>query len=263
MTSSSAPVLHAEGLGKRYRNRWALIDCTLSVPSGRVVGLVGPNGAGKTTLLNLAVGLLRPDTGRLTVLDAAPAADAAHLARVGFVAQDAPVYANLTVADHLRIGARLNPRWDTALAAARITAVGLPPKAKARTLSGGQRAQLALTLAVAKRPDLMILDEPAAALDPLARREFLDGLADAVTGTGMSVVLSSHLVSDLERVCDHLIILTTGRVQANGAVRDLLAAHRAENGPRASVEDMVLAYLSRGRPIDRTVAVDRAEGGPR
>ncbi|NUP49674.1 MAG: ABC transporter ATP-binding protein [Catenulispora sp.] len=264
MTTSTAPVLQAENLGKRYRNRnrWALSDCTLSIPAGRIVGLVGPNGAGKTTLLNLAAGLLRPDTGHIRVLGAAPAADAAHLARVGYVAQDAPLYAQLSVADHLQLGAHLNPGWDAAWATARITAAGLPPKAKTRTLSGGQRAQLAVTLAVAKRPELLILDEPAAALDPLARREFLDALADAVTGSGagtgtgtgvgpgagvgMSVVLSSHLLTDLERVCDHLIILTAGRVQANGAITDLLAAHRARTKPDADVEDMVLTYLSRG-----------------
>lgn len=275
MTTFTAPALQAEGLGKRYRNRWALTDCTLSVPAGRIVGLVGPNGAGKTTLLNLAAGLLRPDTGNVRVLGAAPAADAAHLARVGYVAQNAPVYAHLSVADHLRLGAHLNPAWDATWATARITTAGLPPEAKARTLSGGQRAQLAVTLAVAKRPELLLLDEPAAALDPLTRREFLDALAAAVTGTGtetgagtgtgtgtgartgMSVVLSSHLLSDLERVCDHLIILTAGRVQANGAIADLLAAHRAQAGPDADVEDMVLTYLSRGRQTDQTDQTDR------
>jgi ABC-2 type transport system ATP-binding protein len=261
MTETSPPVLQADSLGLRYRHRWALADCTLTIPAGHVVGLVGPNGAGKTTLLNLAVGLLRPSAGRITVLGTRPGDSPAHLARVGFVAQDAPLYGHLPVADHLRLGARLNPRWDGALAAGRIAAAGLPLKAKARTLSGGQRAQLALTLAVAKRPEVLVLDEPAAALDPLARREFLDGVADAVAEGSTSVVLSSHLVSDLERVCDYLIILTAARVQASGPVRELLAAYRAEGEADATVEDMVLAYLDRGRDVER--GARSGEGGVR
>src|SRR6266568_1150363 len=137
-------VLEARGLGKRYRRLWALTDCTVSIPAGHVVGLVGPNGAGKTTLLNLAVGLLAPSAGSIEVLGARPAANAAQLARVGFVAQDAPVYGNLSLADHLKLGARLNPAWDADYAERRLAGLGLPAEAKARTLSGGQRAQLAL-----------------------------------------------------------------------------------------------------------------------
>ena len=220
-----AAVIEARGLGKQYRSRWALTDCTLSVPPGRVTGLVGPNGAGKTTLLHLATGLLAPTTGTIEVVGGRPAASAAQLARVGFVAQDAPVYAGLPVADHLRLGAHLNPGWDAQLARGRIRGLGLDPGQKAGRLSGGQRAQLALTLAIAKRPGLLILDEPVASLDPLARRAFLQDLAHTVAGQHVSVVLSSHLVADIERVCDYLIVLAAARVQVAGEVKDLLAAH--------------------------------------
>ena len=225
-------VLQTRGLGKRYRRRWALSDCTLEIPAGRIAGLVGPNGAGKTTLLHLATGLLRPTTGTIEVLGGPPPARPAQLARVGFVAQDTPTYAHLTVADHLRLGAHLNPGWDAATARDRIERLGLDPGQRAGKLSGGQRAQLALTLAIAKRPELLILDEPVASLDPLARREFLRGLMETVVDQELSVVLSSHLVADLERVCDYLIVLVGSRVQLAGEVDQLLATHHLLTGPR-------------------------------
>jgi len=225
-------VLEARGLGKRYRRLWALADCTLSIPAGRVVGLVGPNGAGKTTLLNLAAGLLAPTTGTIEVLGGPAPASPAQLARVGFLAQDSPVYAGLSVADHLALGAHLNPGWDAGLARSRIERLDLDPGQKAGKLSGGQRAQLALTLAIAKRPELLILDEPVASLDPLARREFLQDLMEAIAEQNLSVVLSSHLVADLERVCDNLIVLVGSRVRVAGPVEDLLATHHLLTGPR-------------------------------
>ena len=225
-------VLQTRGLGKRYRRRWALSDCTLEIPAGRIAGLVGPNGAGKTTLLHLATGLLRPTTGTIEVLGGPPPARPAQLARVGFVAQDTPTYAHLTVADHLRLGAHLNPGWDAATARDRIERLGLDPGQRAGKLSGGQRAQLALTLAIAKRPELLILDEPVASLDPLARREFLRSLMETVVDQELSVVLSSHLVADLERVCDYLIVLVGSRVQLAGEVDRLLATHHLLTGPR-------------------------------
>ena len=225
-------VIEASGLGKRYRRTWALRDCTLTVPAGCVVGLVGPNGAGKTTLLQLATGLLTPTCGTIRVLGEPPAASPAQLARVGFVAQDTPVYARMRVADHLRMGAWLNPGWDDVLAQRRIGQLGLDPKQRAGSLSGGQRAQLALTLALAKRPELLLLDEPVASLDPLARREFLRSLMEAVAEHGTSVVMSSHLVADLERVCDYLIVLVASRVRIAGEVAALLGSHRRLSGPR-------------------------------
>ncbi len=237
-------IIEARGLGKRYRGRWALADCTLSIPAGRVVGLVGPNGAGKTTLLHLVTGLLTPTAGTMEVAGGKPAASSTQLARVGFVAQDTPTYAMFSIADHLRLGAHLNRGWDAGLAAERIRRLGLDPAAKAGRLSGGQRAQLALTLAIAKRPELLILDEPVASLDPLARRDFLRDLTDVVAEHHMSVMLSSHLVSDLERACDYLIVLTAAQVRLAGEVSDLLAAYRHQTGAPASLEDLVLARMS-------------------
>jgi ABC-2 type transport system ATP-binding protein len=225
-------VIETSGLGKQYRRAWALRDCTLAIPEGHVVGLVGPNGAGKTTLLRLATGMLTPTRGTITVLGQRPAAGPAQLARVGFVAQDTAVYARLTVADHLRLGAWLNPGWDDELAQQRIGQLALDTRQRAGSLSDGQRAQLALTLAMAKRPELLILDEPVAALDPLARREFLQGLMAAVAEQRLSVVLSSHLVADLERVCDYVVVLVASQVRVAGQVSDLRASHRRLSGPR-------------------------------
>ncbi|MCU1493184.1 MAG: transporter ATP-binding protein [Acidimicrobiaceae bacterium] len=225
-------VLETNSLGKRYRRRWALRDCTLAIPEGTVVGLVGPNGAGKSTLLHLAVGLLQPTSGTIDVLGGHPADGTAQLGRVGFVAQDTPTYAGLTVAKHLRMGAWLNPAWDEQLAENRIQRLGLDPRQRAGSLSGGQRAQLALTVAIAKRPELLLLDEPVASLDPLARREFLQDLMEIVAEHGVTVVLSSHLVADLERVCDYLVVLAASRVQLAGEVTALLASHHRLSGPR-------------------------------
>ena len=225
-------VIETEELGKQYRGRWALAGCTLSIPAGHVVGLVGPNGAGKTTLLNLATGELAPSAGTIEVLGNRPAAGSAQLARVGYLAQDAPLYAGLPVADHLRLGAHLNPGWNAKLARARIERLDLDLRQKAGTLSGGQRAQLALTLATAKRPELLILDEPVASLDPLARREFLQDLMETVGEQQVSVVLSSHLISDLERACDYVIVLVDSRVRVAGPVDELLATHHLLSGPR-------------------------------
>ena len=255
-------VLETSRLGKRYRRLWALADCTLSIPGGHVVGLVGPNGAGKSTLLNLAVGLLAPTAGTIEVLGSPPAAGPAELARVGYLAQDAPVYAGLSVADHLRLGARLNPGWDAELARDRVERLDLDPHQKAGTLSGGQRAQLALTLAVAKRPELLILDEPVASLDPLARREFLADLMEATAEQELSVVLSSHLVADLERVCDYLIVLAGSRVRVAGPVDELLAAHYLLAGPRrdpATLPDELTVISASHTDVQTTLLV-RASG---
>lgn len=264
--SGTTAALVTEGLTRRYGRRVALADCSLRIPPGRVVGLVGPNGAGKSTLLQLACGLIAPTSGSVRVLGARPGT---RLARVGFVAQDTPVYAALSVADHLRLGARLNPGWDAAFAARRVEALGLDPRQRAGRLSGGQRAQLALTVAAAKRPELLILDEPVAALDPLAREGFLRTLIESVTELGATAVLSSHLLSDVERVCDHLVVLAGGRVQLAGDVTALLDAHHRVPSPPpgadvvhgavvrgplpagtgagpVQLEELVLAYLHRG-----------------
>jgi len=231
-------VVATSGLGKRYGRNWALSDCTLEIPQGHVVGLVGPNGAGKSTLLNLAVGLLSPSAGEIEVLGGRPASDPQQLGRVGFVAQDTPTFAGLSVGDHLRLGAHLNPGWDAELAEGRIAQLGLALDHRAGKLSGGQRAQLVLTLAVAKRPELLILDEPVASLDPLARREFLQILMETVAEHGVSVVLSSHLVADIERVCDYLVVLVASRVQVAGTIDDLLSSHVRLIGARHDMGSM-------------------------
>jgi ABC-2 type transport system ATP-binding protein len=225
-------VIETNDLGRQYGRKWALRDCTLSIPEGKVVGLVGPNGAGKTTLLSLAVGLLAPTRGSITVLGGHPSDGPAQLEKVGFVAQDTPAYAGLSVGKHLRMGAYLNANWDQELARGRIDQLGLDPRQKAGSLSGGQRAQLALTMAIAKQPELLLLDEPVASLDPLARREFLQGLMEIVAGHGVSVVLSSHLIADLERVCDYLVLLVASHVRLAGEVAALLATHHRLSGPR-------------------------------
>jgi len=225
-------LIETNGLGKRYGHKWALRDCTLSIPEGKVVGLVGPNGAGKTTLLHLAVGLLGPTCGSITVLGGRPGDGPAQLGKVGFVAQDTPTYAGLSIAKHLRMGGYLNQKWDQELAQGRIDQLRLDPRQKAGSLSGGQRAQLALTIAIAKRPEILLLDEPVASLDPLARREFLGGLMEIVAKHEVSVVLSSHLIADLERVCDYIIVLVSSQVQVAGELSELLADHHRLTGPR-------------------------------
>jgi len=231
-------------LGRRYGRRWALRDCDVTIPRGRVVGLVGTNGSGKSTLLHLIVGLLGPSEGSVDVLGQEPGSGSSALARVGFVAQDAPLYPSLSVADHLRLGRHLNPDWDGQSAQRRVERIGLDPGRRAGQLSGGQRAQLALTLAVAKRPELLVLDEPVASLDPIARREFLADLMEAVVDDELTVVLSSHLLTDVERVCDHVVVLAAGRVGIAGDVDELLATHKLLVGPPRDPDSL---------PADQTV----------
>jgi len=235
-------VFTATGLGKRYRRTWALKDCSLSIPAGRVVALVGPNGAGKTTLLHLVVGLLTPTAGTVTAFGQA-AGTTETLARIAFLAQDKPLYDGFSVADMLRFGAHLNPRWDQELAEKRLAELEIPLDRKVGKLSGGQQAQVALTVALAKRPDLLVLDEPLANLDPLARHEVMRGLMAAVAETGMTVVLSSHVVSDLENTCDWLVVLNRGSVQVSGDIEELLAEHRLLTGP-AELADGVAARVT-------------------
>ena len=234
MTDDTA--IETAGLGKRYKRTWALQDCTLHLPTGRIAALVGPNGAGKTTLLHLAVGLLAPDAGSVRVFGQNPYGNTAALAEIGFVAQDNPLYRDFTARELITLGGKLNRNWDAALARTRLSDLGIAPNLAVGKLSGGQRAQVALTLALAKRPRLLLLDEPIAALDPLARHEFMQALMGAVAETGTTVLLSSHLLADLERACDYLIVLQTARVQLSGPVDDLLEGHRTLIGPRTEAD---------------------------
>ncbi|WP_439381634.1 ABC transporter ATP-binding protein [Amycolatopsis lexingtonensis] len=252
------PAIETRALGKRYRRTWALRNCDLTVPAGRIVALVGPNGAGKTTLLHLAAGLLRPDSGEVRVFGHPPAA---ALAQIGFVAQDTPLYRDFTTTELITMGGKLNRRWDAAAARERLA--GVPPDRPAGKLSGGQRAQVALALALAKRPRLLLLDEPIASLDPLARREFLRTLMGAVAEDGTTVLLSSHLLTDLERTCDHLIVLQDARVRLAGPVDELLDAHRTVVGPRAGSDEIAgVAQIIRAHHSARQATLLVRRAGP-
>jgi ABC-2 type transport system ATP-binding protein len=229
-------VIEASGLGRRYGSTWALRDCTVAIPAGHVAALVGPNGAGKTTLLNLAAGLAAPSAGGVTVLGGRPAGSPAALDGIAFVAQDAPMYRNLSARDMLHLTRNLNRRFDQRYAETRLDELGIPLKRKAGKLSGGQQSQLALTLALARRPRLLVLDEPMAMLDPVARHDFMASVMTAMVADGVSVVLSSHVLAELERVADYLILMSRGRVQLAGEVDDLLASHRMLTGPAAEAD---------------------------
>lgn len=220
--------LTATGLSKQYGATRALTECALRIPAGRVVALVGPNGAGKTTLLHLAMGFLKPTSGDIRVFGWSPEEQATVvLPRVGFLAQDRPLYRRFKVQEMLELGRRLNPRWDSHLANERMKRLAIPLDRPVGKLSGGQQAQLALAVTLAKRPEMLLLDEPLSNLDPLARREFLQVLMDAVASDELTVVLSSHIISELERTCDYLVILSQGRVQLAGEIDDLLGNHRS------------------------------------
>src|SRR5579875_1263023 len=229
-------IIEASGLSKRYGSTWALRECTLAIPAGHVAALVGPNGAGKSTLLNLAVGLAEPTAGVVTVLGGLPAGSAAALDGIAFVAQDTPLYRNLSAADMLHLTRNLNRGFDQHYAETRLSELGIPLNRKAGKMSGGQQAQLALTLALARRPRLLVLDEPVAMLDPIARHDFMAIVLTAAVDDGVSVLLSSHVLSELERTADYLILLSGGRVRVAGAVDDLLASHRVLTGPAADAD---------------------------
>ena len=243
-------VVEANALGKRYGDTWALRGCSLAIPAGHVAALVGPNGAGKTTLLNLTVGLAAPSSGSVTVLGDLPAGSLAALDGIAFVAQDTPLYKTLSVADMLHLTSNLNRRFHQDYAQSRLGELGIPLKRRAGRLSGGQQAQLALTLALARRPRLLILDEPMAMLDPLARHDFMAAVLTAAADDGMSVLLSSHVLAELERVADYLVLLSHGRVQIAGEVDELLAGHRMLTGPagqaEAYAERLTVVHLQRG-----------------
>jgi ABC-2 type transport system ATP-binding protein len=255
--------LQTEGLGKRYGTKWALSECTLEIPAGSVTALVGPNGAGKTTLLQLAVGLSEPTVGGVSVLGHSPKDEARDvLPKVGFVAQEHPLHRGFTIADTLELGRRLNDSWDGDAARARIERLGLPLDQKVGKLSGGQQSQVALTLALAKRPQLLLLDEPVASLDPLARREFMSTVMQEVAETGMTVLLSSHIVADLERVCDHIVILSHSRTVLAAPIDEVVSSHRILTGPRNDPDAVSRVHsVIRARHTERqTQLLVRANG---
>ena len=250
--------LRCEGLGHRYgRTIWGLRDCNLDVPAGSVVALVGPNGSGKTTLMSMAAGLLPASTGRVVAAGGAPAQ---RLDRIGFVAQDAPLWPRLRVADVLEIGRCMNRGFDAAMAAQRIRRLGIGPRARINTLSGGERAQVALTLVLAKKPELFLLDEPTADLDPVARREFLGSMFEACTETGATVLYSSHAVAELERICDYLIVLRSGHLRLAGDIDELRQQHRVISGPDGWPDGGGWQVISRRSTAGRTMALVRCDG---
>ncbi|MDA8296471.1 MAG: ABC transporter ATP-binding protein [Actinomycetota bacterium] len=229
-------VIETRELGKTYGQTRALHDCNLAIPDRHMVALVGPNGAGKTTLLNLTVGLALPTAGEITVLGGRRAGSLAALDGIAFVAQNAPLYRNLSAAELIHETRNLNRRFDERYATRRLDELAIPLKRKAGTLSGGQQAQLALTLALARRPRLLVLDEPMASLDPIARDDFMTTVLRAVVEDGVSVVLSSHVLAELERVADYLVVVSHGGIQVAGEVEELLAAHRTLTGPASGSE---------------------------
>ncbi len=260
---TGAPLaVETSGLGKRYGGLWALQECSLRIPKGRVTALVGPNGAGKTTLLRMLAGLSAPTTGSAAVLGCPPGQSEEFLSSIGYLAQDIPLYKRLSADEHLEIGARLNRRWDASGARERLAALRIPLDRPVSALSGGQRAQVALGLALAKRPQVLLLDEPVAALDPLARRKFLTSLAEAVAEGDLSVVLSSHLLHDLERVCDHVVLLSASRAQICDDIGHILATHKMLVGPRRKLSDLErgVNVVKATQTANQTRLIVRADG---
>lgn len=284
-------VIETEGLGRRYGSTWALRECTLAIPEGRLVALVGPNGAGKSTLLHLVMGLTAPSAGRVTVLGGLPAGSLAALDGIGYVAQDMPLHRGYSAADMVHLTRNLNQSFDDAYARKRLAELGIDEAKKVGSLSGGQRAQLALTLALARHPRLLVLDEPTAPLDPLARHDFMATVMAAMADDGLSVVLSSHLLAELERVADHLVLISGGLVRVDGPVEELVDRHRVVvTGPgpvpadadwdviesstagrqthqlvrlRSSAAQVPLAVESRAAGIEELAMAYLREGAPR
>jgi ABC-2 type transport system ATP-binding protein len=257
--------LVARGLGKRFRREWALHDCTLSIPEGGIVGLAGPNAAGKSTLLALATGLLAPTEGTIEVLGRDPLRRQEVLADVGFVAQGAPLYRSFSVADTIEFARRTNPHWDDEIGGELLTRID--SRTKVGALSAGDRARVALALVLGKRPQLLLLDEPFAGLDPLAGREFLQLLMDGVAETSSTVVIASHVIADIERVCDHIVLLSGGQVRLEGNVEELLDSHRILMGPRRPLGSIrgvreIVRERHSGRQLTLLVTADGAIADP-
>jgi ABC-2 type transport system ATP-binding protein len=252
-------IVETSELGRRFGSKWALSDCTISIPEGHLVALVGPNGAGKSTLLNIIVGLTLPSTGSAAVLGGEPAGSLAALSGIAFVAQDMSLYRSLSVGDMLHLARNLNHYFDGAYARSRLADLGIADRHKTGKLSGGQQAQLALTVALARRPRLLVLDEPTASLDPVARHDFMAAVVTAMAEEGVSVVLSSHIIAELERVADYLVLMSNGHVRLDGPVDEILSSHRLLTGPASRVDDIhdeVIEASAAGQQAHRLVRID-------
>lgn len=261
-SSSSQPesAVTCSRMGVRYGPRWALRDCTVDVPAGCVVAVVGSNGAGKSSLLRAVTGLQRCTEGRVELFERLfDRDDASQLALVGYVSQRKALYRRFRIAEMLRFGAALNPGWDNDFARSRINYLGLDPKRRIDDLSGGEHTQVALTIALAKRPRLLVLDEPLADLDPLARHEVLGTLMADVAERGITVLMSSHIVGELETACDRLVVLRDGRVVLAGDVDEITARHRAVTGPadgltRLASQALIVDHEVRGGSASALIA---------
>ncbi len=283
-TSSAPAALRAHGLTKRYRRgRPAALDrIDLDVTTGGITALVGPNGAGKSTLIRCFLGFERPTHGFVTVDGIDPARDRTRaLSRVGYVGQEAGLYRQLTADEHLELAAGLRSEFDRGSAVEHLDAVGVPLRVRTAELSGGQQAQIALAMALGTRAPVLLLDEPVARLDPLARRDFLTTLRDGVRAGGSTVLMASHIIGDLEGVCDELVVLAPAAVMFHGSIEaartghaivpatdeiapgELVASFTGLTGRRvslvrrdgngdASLDDVVLGYLA---------AADATRGG--
>jgi ABC-2 type transport system ATP-binding protein len=253
--------IETSGLSKRYRRTWALSDVDLRVQAGGITALVGPNGAGKSTLLKLCVGFERPTAGALRVWGIDPTRDrAGAVGAVGYVPQDPALYRELTVEEHLRFAAALRPRFDAGHARGRLRELQIPLSASPVELSGGQQAQVSLAIALGTRAPLLLLDEPLANLDPLARREFLTVLGQAVRGEGVTAVLASHVVAEVEPVCDRLLVLGLGRVLYHETVADALASHWVAAEADATEGPVVALFPDRAGTLHALVRAAPAEG---
>jgi ABC-2 type transport system ATP-binding protein len=260
--SSSGPAVETIGLGRRYRRMWGLRDCSFALPQGRVAALVGPNGAGKSTLLRMLAGVNAPSEGVVTVLGKSPRTQTADaLSRTAYLDQDRPLYKDFRVDEILRFGRELNPRWDDERAQRHLEELRISQASRVAQLSGGQQAQVALTMCLAKRPELLLLDEPVAALDPLARENLMQILLQSVADDGTTVLLSSHAVTDLATICDYVIILSASRVQFAGELDEVLGVHRILVGSAGTVSltldgATVISSITAGR---QSTLVVRAE----
>ena len=255
--------LEAHGVGKRYRRRrpWALRDVDLAIPQGSITALVGPNGAGKSTLIKGYVGFERPTAGRLLVGGIDPWRDrGAAIRLVGYVPQAASLYRELSVSEHLSLAARYRPAFDRPSAELRLRQLDIPLDARAEELSGGQQAQVGLAIALGVRAPVLLLDEPLASLDPLARREFLHVLVEAVRETGATALLSSHVITDIEQACDRLLVLGGGRKLLDVSIAEACATHRVVDGPLAVDAGPVVGRFP--DPDGHPVALVEGAAGP-
>ncbi len=242
-------------LGRRYHTKWALRHCTLEVPSGSITGLVGPNGAGKSTLLRLAAGLSRPDTGTISAFGNAVRPNGTdHLANIGYLDQLRPVYPSFKVSELLTLGRKVNVNWDDDLARRWFRDLNIPLNERARTLSVGQQVLVALALCMAKKPRLLLLDEPTASLDPLARQRLFQALLSHAAEYGTTILLTSHVLSELEPICDHLVLLSRAQIRLATSVDALIADHRVVIGPPLELLPPGVAVVG-GQPAARQTSV--------